>query len=65
MSKELEMDLEEEEEYFIDLFEKDKQPLTDKDLIELNEQQKKKKKEVKLGPCYFFPRENAGSICFY
>ena len=39
MNKELETDLEEED--FIDLFEKDKQPLTNKDLIELNKSSKK------------------------
>ncbi|XP_036364351.1 tigger transposable element-derived protein 1-like [Octopus sinensis] len=50
-SKELEMDLEEED--FTDLFEKDKQPLTDEDLIELHEQQNKEEKEVEPEPRHF------------
>lgn len=63
MSKELEMDLE-EEEYFIDLFEKDKQPLTDKDLIELNEQQKRKKKKSSLGHVTFSLKKMQEAFAF-
>ncbi|XP_036357784.1 tigger transposable element-derived protein 1-like [Octopus sinensis] len=50
MSKELGMDLEEED--FTDLFENDKKPLMNEDLIELHEQQNKEE-EVEPEPHHF------------